>query len=45
MVDLHRRLLAGEGPAAALAAAQVNVSDELHLPLGATAGFVCMGAG
>jgi hypothetical protein len=45
MVELHRRLLAGAGPAAALAGAQVAVSDELALPLEATAGFVSMGAG
>jgi CHAT domain-containing protein len=36
MVDLHRRLLAGTGPAAALAAASAGAD---------VAGFVCVGAG
>src|SRR5262249_2906220 len=36
MVDLHRRLLAGEGLAAALAAAQASTP---------VAGFVCLGTG
>jgi CHAT domain-containing protein len=36
MVDLHRRLLAGEAPAAALAAASAAVE---------VSGFVCLGAG
>ncbi len=39
MVDLHRRLRAGAGPAEALAAAQAATT------LDSTAGFICFGAG
>jgi hypothetical protein len=44
MSELHRRLAAGEPPAAALGRAQVHVSEELGLTPAATAGFVCVGA-
>jgi CHAT domain-containing protein len=41
MVDLHRRLRAGTGPAQALAAAQVATADD---PYASTYSFVCFGA-
>ena len=44
MIAFHRRLTAGDTPAAALAGAQASVSDELGLSPAATAGFVCLGA-
>jgi CHAT domain-containing protein len=45
MVDLHRRLAGGERPAAALAAAQVQVGSSDASQLAAAAGFVCFGTG
>jgi tetratricopeptide (TPR) repeat protein len=45
MVDLHRRLAAGDGPAAALAAAQTVMGDGLDARTVTAAAFVCFGAG
>lgn len=45
MVGLHRRLVAGQPCAAALAAAQQAVRDAGAAALAAAAGFVCLGAG
>jgi hypothetical protein len=45
MVDLHQRLAAGAGPAAALAAAQVAMGDGLDERTATAAAFVCFGAG
>jgi hypothetical protein len=46
MVDLHRRMRAGAGPAPALAAAQQAFAEGGAGPAGATAAaFVCFGAG
>jgi hypothetical protein len=44
MIAFHERLAAGETPAAALAHAQAQVSDDLGVSPAATAGFVCLGA-
>jgi CHAT domain-containing protein len=41
MVALHRNLVAGDGPATALAHAQATLRGKL----GALAGFVCLGSG
>jgi hypothetical protein len=45
MVAFHRRLAAGESPAAALAAAQQSVDPDDVGAVAAAAGFVCIGAG
>lgn len=45
MVGFHRRLAAGEAPAVALAAAQLELSSDLPAAIAAAAGFVCIGAG
>ncbi|MGC9665450.1 CHAT domain-containing protein [Planosporangium sp. 12N6] len=46
MTDLHRRMRAGAGPAAALAAARrASVADGGDLGYAAAAAFVCFGAG
>jgi tetratricopeptide (TPR) repeat protein len=45
MVALHRRLVAGQSCAAALADAQQAVRDAGPAALAAAAGFVCLGAG
>ncbi|MGH9155310.1 MAG: CHAT domain-containing protein [Acidimicrobiales bacterium] len=44
MVDFHRRLATGSGPAAALAAAQGAARADDDRTLALTAGFVCFGA-
>ncbi|MGW5722018.1 CHAT domain-containing protein [Amycolatopsis sp. NPDC003865] len=45
MTEVHRRLAAGEAPAAALASAQQKVASDGPAGLAASAGFVCIGAG
>ena len=45
MTEVHRRLAAGEAPAAALASAQQKVAADGPAELAASAGFVCVGAG
>jgi tetratricopeptide (TPR) repeat protein len=45
MTDLHRRLSAGSGLAAALAAAQAAAGDQLDERTATAAAFVCFGAG
>jgi tetratricopeptide (TPR) repeat protein len=45
MTDLHRRLSAGSGPAAALAAAQAAAGEQLDERTATAAAFVCFGAG
>jgi CHAT domain-containing protein len=45
MSDLHRRLSAGSGLAAALAAAQAAAGDQLDEWTATAAAFVCFGAG
>ncbi|MFJ7216032.1 CHAT domain-containing protein [Amycolatopsis sp. NPDC098790] len=45
MTEVHRRLAAGEAPAAALASAQQKVAADGPGALAASAGFVCIGAG
>jgi CHAT domain-containing protein len=45
MVDLHQRLATGTGPAAALAAAQAAMGDDLDEWTATAAAFVCFGAG
>jgi hypothetical protein len=45
MVDLHRRLAAGAGPALALAAAQAAMGGGLDDRTATAAAFVCFGAG
>ncbi|MGH9164057.1 MAG: CHAT domain-containing protein, partial [Acidimicrobiales bacterium] len=44
MVDFHRRLAGGAGPAAALAGAQAAARGDDDFGLASTAGFVCFGA-
>jgi tetratricopeptide (TPR) repeat protein len=44
MTAFHRRLVAGESAAVALAAAQSHVDDDDPAAVAAAAGFVCMGA-
>jgi tetratricopeptide (TPR) repeat protein len=45
MTDLHTRLVAGEPPAVALAAAQATLADAGPVAAATAAGFVCIGAG
>ncbi|MGD9527931.1 MAG: CHAT domain-containing protein [Pseudonocardia sp.] len=45
MIALHRRLAAGEGPAAALAAVQADPGGDDPRDAAAAAGFVCLGSG
>jgi tetratricopeptide (TPR) repeat protein len=45
MVEVHRQLAAGAGPARALASAQAAMGDELDERTATAAAFVCFGAG
>ena len=45
MVTYHERVIAGDSPAAALAAAQQRHSHEDVRTFASAAGFICLGAG